>query len=74
MAKTIKKRRARKKPTHYGVELLKAIKKIGLKKVDVCEKIGISRPWLNKLIVSGKFRSPEMKIVKQIIKKSKQKW
>ncbi len=68
------KKKTTKKPIHYGDELSVAIRKIGLKKVDVCEKIGLSRPWLNTLIKSGKFNPDHLKVVKKIIKKSKQVW
>ena len=57
------------KTIHYGIKLERAIKKKGLKKQFVAEKIGLSRPWLDEMLLTGNFTPDKLKIVKQILKK-----
>lgn len=57
-----------KKNTHYGKLLNSHIKKEGLKKIKVAEKLGISRVWLDELLKTGKFTPEKLTIVKSILK------
>lgn len=58
----------KKKTIHYGKELAKAIKKKGLKRIQIAKDLGFSRVWLNELIKSGNFTPTTLKLVKKIIK------
>lgn len=57
------------KKKHNGTLLAEAIKKQGLKKNYVAEKLGYSRVWLDEMIKTGNFTPEKLKLVKKIINK-----
>lgn len=57
------------KTIHYGIILGRAIKNKGIKKKYIAEQLGISRVWLDELLITGNFNNDLLPIVKKIIKR-----
>ena len=61
----VKKKKNR--DVHIGDILTGYIKKEGLKKQFIADKLNVSRPWLNTLLKTGKFNSSQLLIIKKIM-------
>lgn len=54
---------------HYGKRLADHLESHGISKKFACYKLGLSRPWLDEMILTGNFTEENLKKVKQFIKK-----
>ena len=55
------------KRKNYGIALKKAIEKNGLKKKNIFERLGMSKPTFNKRLADGEFTDAQLMEVKKII-------